>query len=254
MICALMIGRSGSGGFPRKNITKLLGKRLCEYSLIAAKKSKYINKIFVSTDCPTIKLASKKYKATIINRPKKLCSNKALGEDVFKHGYFEIKKLLRKQNKDIELMVLLFANVATISTELIDKGIKFLKKNKRFDSAVSTSVYNMWSPLRARKLTKDGSLVPFVPFKTFGNPKTLNCDRDSQGDVYFADMSVTIVRPKCLENMKNNLLPQKWMGKKIAPIKSEAGFDMDYEWQLPLAKYWVKKNNKKKIYGRKKGK
>ena len=54
--------------------------------------------------------------------------------------------------------------------------------------------------------------------------------------------------------MKNNLLPQKWMGKKIAPIKSEAGFDMDYEWQLPLAKYWVKKNNKKKIYGRKKGK
>ena len=76
------------------------------------------------------------------------------------------------------------------------------------------SKYNMWSPLRARKVVKDGSLKPFVPFKTFGNPKTLNCDRDSQGDVFFADMSVSVIRPKCLENMTDNLLPQKWMGKR----------------------------------------
>ena len=103
----------------------------------------------------------------------------------------------------------------------------------------------MWSPLRARKLRKNGSLKPFVPFETFGNPKTLNCDRDSQGDVYYADMSVSVVRPKCLEEMKNGLLPQKWMGKVIAPIKSEAGFDLDYEWQVPLAEYWIKKNLKK---------
>ena len=241
MICALMIGRAGSKGFPKKNITKILGKRLCEYPLIAAKKSKYIDKIFVSTDCPTIKSVSRKYKAVVINRPKTLRTNSALGESVFQHGYFQIKNFLKKENKNIELVVLLFANVATISHELIDKGINFLRKNKNFDSAVSTSIYNMWSPLRARKLLKNGSLIPFVPFKTFGNPKTLNCDRDSQGDVYFADMSVSIVRPKCLENMKKNLLPQKWMGKKIAPIKSEAGFDMDYNWQIPLAEYWIKK-------------
>ena len=103
----------------------------------------------------------------------------------------------------------------------------------------------MWSPLRARKLGKDGFLKPFVPFKIFGNPKTLNCDRDSQGDVYYADMSVSIVRPKCLENLKSGLLPQKWMGKKIAPIKSDAGFDVDYEWQIPQLQYWLKKNKVK---------
>ena len=53
-----------------------------------------------------------------------------------------------------------------------------------------------------------------LSFETFGNPKTLNCDRDSQGNVYFADMSVSVVRSKCLENLKEGLLPQKWMGKK----------------------------------------
>ena len=171
-----------------------------------------------------------------------MCNSSALGESVYEHGYFEIKKDLKKKSKKIELIVLLMANSATVTWKMIDKGIKFLRRNKSFDSAVSTSIYNMWSPLRARKLDKKGALKPFVPFKVFGNPKTLNCDRDSQGDVYYADMSVSIVRPKCLENLKSGLLPQKWMGKKIAPIKSDAGFDVDYEWQIPQLQYWLKKN------------
>ena len=255
MICALMIGRAGSKGFPSKNVKYILGRRLCEYPLIAAKKSKYIDKIFVSTDCPIISRTSKKYGANIIKRPKKLTNNKALGDHVFEHGYFEIKKMLAKENKKIELIVLLFANAVTVNNKLIDTGIQILKKKKLFDSAVSTSVYNMWSPLRARKLHKDGSLKPFVPFKTFGNPKTLNCDRDSQGDVYYADMSVSVVRPNCLEKLSEGLLPQKWMGKKIAPIYSKAGFDVDFAWQLPLAKYWlIKKGFRNKYVKRSKKK
>ena len=50
-------------------------------------------------------------------------------------------------------------------------------------------------------------------------------------------MSASIVRPKCLENLEKGLLPQKWMGKKIAAIKNTAGFDIDFEWQLPQLKY-----------------
>ena len=242
MICALMIGRSGSRGLPKKNTKKVCGRYLCEYSLIAAKNSKYIDRIFISTNDPIIMKIGQKYGATIIKRPKHLAGKHSLGEDAFRHGYYKIKKILQKQNISIEQMVLLFANVATVNAELINKGIEFLRKNKTFDSAVSTSIYNMWSPLRARKLMKDGSLKPFVPFETFGNPKTLNCDRDSQGDVYFADMSVSVVRPKCLEQMKNGLLPQKWMGNKIAPIPSWGGCDVDYNWQIPTVEYWLRKN------------
>ena len=171
-----------------------------------------------------------------------MATNRALGEHVFEHGYFQIKKDLKLIKKKVELIVLLMANAATINAKIIDKGIEILKKNKNFDSAVSTSVYNMWSPLRARRLGKDGTLKPFVPFKTFGNPKTLNCDRDSQGNVYFADMAVSVVRPKCLENLKSGLLPQKWMGNKIAPIPSWGGCDVDYNWQIPTVEYWLRKN------------
>ena len=246
MICALMIGRAGSTGFPKKNIKKVLGKRLFEYPLIACKNSKYVDKIFVSTDCPVITRVSKKYGAIHIKRPKKLTTNKALGEHVYEHGYFEIKKMVNLGVKNIEFIVLLMANAPTITGKLIDKGINILRRNKNLDSAVTTSIYNMWSPLRARKINNRNLLKPFVPFETFGNPKTLNCDRDSQGDVYFADMSASIVRSKCLEKLKEGLLPQKWMGKKIASIPSWGGCDVDYEWQLPMVEFWLKKNGYKK--------
>ena len=130
MICALMIGRAGSVGFPNKNIKKVLGRRLCEYPLIACKNSKYVDKIFVSTDCPIITRTSKNYDAIHIKRPRRLANNKALGEHVFEHGYFEIKKLLNLHTKDIEFIVLLMANAATVSGKLIDKGIRILKRNK----------------------------------------------------------------------------------------------------------------------------
>ena len=247
MICALMMGRAGSIGFPEKNIKKVLGRHLFEYPLIASKNSKYIDKIFVSTDCPIITRVSKKYGAIHIKRPKKLANNKALGEHVYEHGYFEIKKILNLDVKHIEFMILLMANAPTITGKLIDKGINILRRNKNLDSAVTTSIYNMWSPLRARKINNRNLLKPFVPFETFGNPKTLNCDRDSQGDVYYADMSASIVRPRCLENLKEGLLPQKWMGKKIASIPSWGGCDVDYEWQLPMVEFWLKKNGYKKF-------
>ena len=242
-----MMGRAGSTGFPKKNLKKVLGRKICEYPLIACKNSKKVNKIFVSTDCPTIKKICKNYKGIYIPRPKNLATKSALGEDVYEHGYKEIKKILKLKSKDIEFIVLLMANAPTITSDLINKGINILRKNKKLDSAVTTSIYNMWSPLRARKISKDGTLKPFVPFKTFGNPKTLNCDRDSQGNVHFADMSVSIVRPRCLDNLKSGLLPQKWMGNKIASIPSWGGCDVDYEWQLPMVEFWLKKNGYKKF-------
>lgn len=242
MNIAIMIGRAGSKGFPGKNIKMINNKMLCEFPIIAAKKSKLVDKIYVSTDCKIISRVAKKYKCEIIKRPKKLSGDKALGDHVFEHAYFEAKK---RNSKKINYVILLFANAPLVTSQMINQGIQKLNKNKKADSAVSTSVYNMWSPLRARRLDLNGFLKPFVPFKTFGNPKTLNCYRDSQGDVYFADMSLSVVRKECLEKLESGLLPQKWMGRKILPILCEGGLDIDYEWQVPQVSYLLKKWKKK---------
>ena len=98
MIIAIMIGRKGSRGFPGKNTYKVLGRALCEYPLIAAKKSKYIDKIYVSTDCDKIKKISSKYNVEFIKRPKKLNTSKALGDHVFEYSYNQVKKKNKKKN------------------------------------------------------------------------------------------------------------------------------------------------------------
>jgi len=239
MIAALMIGREGSVGFPGKNVYPILGKPMMAYPLLAAKNAKTVDKVYISTDSPKIKFVGREYGAEIIDRPSELCTKEALGEHAFVHGYHYIKE---KTGQDIELVVLLFCNAPTILPETIDEGVDILRKNPRYDSAVTVSRYNMWSPLRARKEGDDGLLYPFVPFEIFGDPKTLNCDRDSQGDVWFADMSVSIVRPNCLEHLMEGLLPQKWMGQKIFPLKQWGGCDVDYEWQVPQVEFWLKKH------------
>ena len=60
--------------------------------------------------------------------------------------------------------------------------------------------------------------------------------------MFFADMSVSVVRPKCLENLRNGLLLKNgW--EKIAPINLMEDRHR-LHWQLPSVEHWLKKNFK----------
>lgn len=238
MIPALLLGRKGSVGFPGKNTTKILGRALCEYPILAAKNSHYVDRIFLSTDDPKLKEIGLTHNIQIIDRPEFLCTNTALGEDAYKHGYETIKAL----NPDVEIqfMVLLFCNAPTLLASHIDKGIEVLRKDVTLDSAITVSQYNWYSPVRARKIGIDGLLEPFIPFESYPSNINIDCDRNTQGDVYFADVSVSVVRPRCLDNLQDGTLPQKWMGKRIHPIQNWGGIDVDKEWQMPLVEYWLR--------------
>ena len=244
MIVALIMGRKESKGLPEKNTYQVLGKPLAYYPMSAAKECRDINKVYLSTDDEKLMQFAGENNIEIIKRPPELCTDEALGEDVYVHAY----RVVRERNKqdDIEIVVLLMCNAATVTSEIISAGIKVLRQNPDYDSAVTVSRYNMWAPLRARRIGSDTLLHPFVSFKAFGDPQTLNCDRDSQGDVWFADMGASVVRSRCLDNIEYGLLPQKWMGQKIYPLKQWGGLDVDYEWQMPQVKFWLEKNLNKK--------
>ena len=237
MIAALALGREGSVGFPGKNVMELMGRPMMVYPLLAARHARHVNEVYVSTDSQRIKEIARASGASIIDRPPELATKEALGEDAYVHGFRHIRDVLKQ---DVEMVVLLFCNAPAVLAQTIDEAIEALRRDPSLDSAVTVSRYNMWSPLRARCVGKEGILEPFVPFETFGDPKTLNCDRDSQGDVWFADMSLSVVRPRCLENLQGGLLPQKWMGNRIWPIRQEAAADIDYPWQVPGIEYWLK--------------
>ena len=162
MICALMIGRAGSQGFPGKNLKNVLGRKICEYPLIAAKKSKYIKKIFISTDCPKISQVGKKYRAVLLDRSKHLATNKALGEDVFEDAYFKIKKFLQKENEKIELLVLLMANAPTITNKLIDKGYNNIYYSTKTSHNYVDAVTAQWQSNVVPGFTTSAKTRPLV--------------------------------------------------------------------------------------------
>ncbi len=239
MICALLIGREGSTGFPGKNLYPVLGRPMAYYPMRIALSCKSIDRLYVSTDSIEIKDIAIKCGGHIINRPPELATNEAVGEDSFVHGAEEIEKLLNIEGEKLEFIVLLFANAVTFTPAKIEEGIRKLRADSAYDSAVTVSCYNMWSPVRARKINDHGLLEPFIPFDKFSNKEALSCDRNSQGDVWFADMGFSIVRPHCLKNIQNGLLPQKWMGKSICPIKQWGGLDVDEPWQIPIIESWL---------------
>lgn len=231
-VVALVIGKKNSVGFPGKNTMEINGFPSCEYSFMAAKKLK-IKNIFVSTDCPKIKEISEKYNSIYIDRPENLAKPESLTEDVLVHAYNEIKKKI-----DAQIIVLLFANNPAISTNLIEEGIKILQSDKSYDSAFSVCKYNMFSPARARKI-EDGKIKSFVDLKHLNNVSSI---RSSQGDTYFCDLSVQVIRSEAFERMNEGMQPFQWMGRQSYPLYNSYGFDIDEKWQKVAVELWLKEN------------
>ena len=235
MIAALIIGRAGSTGFPGKNIRPIVGRPLVAYPILAAQNSKLVDRVYVSTDSPEIMEIGRQYRAELIERPDYLATKQALSQDAFKHGYETINELIKPEK--LEMIVLLFANGATITPGLIDKGIETLRANPGLDSAVTVSQYNMWSPLRAHKI-ENGRLLPFFDSGIF---ERANCDRDFQGGVYFPDCSAFVARPICFD-YNYGKPPFPWIGRKIFPLEQWGGLDVDYKWQFPMVEFWLREH------------
>lgn len=236
MIPALLIGRGGSSGFPHKNVTPVLGRPLMTYAIMAAQHARLVTpgQVYLSTDSDAMKEVGARAGCRLIDRPDYLATNEALAEDAFIHGFQTIRDA---SAEPIEAIVLLFCNGATITPGIIDRGIEGLRADASLDSAATVSRYNMWSPLRAKKI-EDGLLKPLIPLEFWGD---VSCDRGSQGDTFFADCSAFVCRPQCLEPGYGDL-PFRWMGRTVLPLEQWGGLDVDYPWQLGQVEYWLRQH------------
>lgn len=78
--------RGGSKGIPNKNIVDVYGKPLIGYTIEAAKQSKYLDHIYVSTDSESIAQVCRNYGININElRPSELATDEAQTIDVLRH-------------------------------------------------------------------------------------------------------------------------------------------------------------------------
>lgn len=235
MNCALLIGKKNSSGLPGKNVMKILGRPMVEYSLMAASHSRFIDAIYVSTDCPEIKRIASLYGAKIISREEELCQGDTPTEHVFRHGY----DFICRDSGRPKMISLMFANSPDVTSMLLDEGFSMLEKNEEVDAVVSVSKFNMFSPMRARKVDEKGLTEPLLDIESIAN----SFDRDAMGDIYYCDFGVQVVRPeRCLEEGSVNAAPFRWLGKTQLAMKRDIGFDVDFKWQVPVVEMWLSEN------------
>lgn len=126
-IVCVIPARAGSKGLPGKNIKKLLGKPLIAYSIEQARKSKYIDRVIVSTDSKKIARVARRLGAQVpFLRPKYLANDKSSTINVLLHAI----DWLEKERFAFDILVLLHVTSPLRSVDDIDRSIALLfKKN-----------------------------------------------------------------------------------------------------------------------------
>lgn len=149
---AIIPARGGSKRLPRKNVLDLCGKPLIAWSIEAGMKSKYLDKVVVTSDDEEILDISKSYRAQSIKRPNELANDTATTFDAIKHTIDNIEVY--------DYVVLLQPTSPLRDEKHIDEAIELLE-TKNADAIVSVCEMEH-SPLWSNVLQKDGSMNNFL--------------------------------------------------------------------------------------------
>lgn len=101
-IAAIIPARGGSKGIPRKNLRRVGGIPLIGRAVLAAKGSRWVQQVFVSTEDAEIAVVAQQYGADVIWRPADLATDTASSESVLLHALDEIE---RKWAKQVDVLV-----------------------------------------------------------------------------------------------------------------------------------------------------
>jgi CMP-N-acetylneuraminic acid synthetase len=232
-ILAIIPARSGSKGIINKNIRILAGKPLIAHTIIAAKKSKYINRVIVSTDDKKISNISRSYGADVpFLRPRKLARDNSSTVEVVKHT---LEYLRNSKSYVPDIIVILQPTSPFRKAKLIDSSIEKLKKTGA--SCVLTVTKIKKHPFSSFWLR--GAILK--PFKQ--NFSSYN-QRQKYPALYFPTGEVYTFWYKTLKNHGSIY------GKKIKPIivNTETAIDIDTPFDLfiseMISKYWNKYKRK----------
>lgn len=153
-ILAIIPARAGSKGIKDKNIIDLNGKPLIAYSIEAAKKSKYIDRIVVSTDGEKIATVAREWGAEVpFLRPNYLASDTAKTIDAMVHCI----ETLKEMGDEYDYVVLLQPTQPLRTAKHIDEAIEQLISSGE-ESLVSISKVKH-HPILIRTLDDTGHVV-----------------------------------------------------------------------------------------------
>lgn len=220
-VVGLITARGGSKGIPRKNIKLLAGKPLLAWTIEAARQSRLLSRLILSTDDDEIAQTAREWGADVpFIRPEELARDDSSHISVVRHA---ADWLEQHEGRCPEFLMILQPPTPLRTAADIDGAIE-LANEKGADAVVSV-VEARHHPYLTRRMTETGSLVEFVP-----------CDieyprRQDLPPAYAINGAVYLIRCSRLPQLET-LVPHGSLGFVMPPERS---LDIDTLWDFHLA-------------------
>lgn len=232
MNIALLTGRGGSVSLPDKNVLPVLGRPMMAYPAIMAKQAKLIDDVYLSTDGEALKAVGRQLGIKIIDRPQELALPTSQHRDAIEHALNN----LAGQGVHPEIIVVLLCNVGTHRSGLIDECVQLLLDHPELDSVVTVDERNEYHPLRAKRLSPDGLLEPFIEVE--GKVST---NRQDLNPCYFLDHTLWALRVStCFGQLTQGQPPWDFMGNRILGLPNRGAIDIHTQEDLAYTEAWLK--------------
>ena len=227
-ILAIIPARGGSKGVPKKNIIEIGGKPLIAYSIHCGLDSKYIDKVFVSTDDREIARVAKSFGGEVpFLRPEELAQDGSKTIDSLVYTVNKLKEL----GETYDYLVLLQPTVPLRKTFHVDEAIEKLLESDFHDLVSVSEVHD--HPILMRKIKDNGELENLLPL-----PSSVR--RQDFPSVYRVDGAIYIM--KLDENFNLNTSPND--GKLSYIMEKKYTTDIDTYLDIKIVEYYLEEERK----------
>jgi len=206
----LILAKEGSVGLPGKNIWKIRGRSLLQWTIEEAKDSKKVDAVYVSTNGRETADIAMKAGAEVVMREHELAKNEKFMESVD-----QAIKFIKNKYNDLSIIAIPQCVAPFRDPDIFDRCISFLLENKDYDSAVTIRKTG-YIPEALMKI-QGGDLIPYFP----ETQKDVSGSRqDSDG--YEIDHTVECFRYESWLNRQKGIKPWNYLGKKIKGIEQNS--------------------------------
>lgn len=227
-ILGLIPARGGSKSIPRKNIALLCGKPLLAYTCEAALKSKFFDRLILSTDDKEIASVGKKCRVDApFLRPSELARDESGMREVIVHALDFLEKSEQYVPK---IIVLLQATSPLRTVHHIDAAIELLQKSGA-DCVVSvTEVPHQFTPASLMKLEHE-RLKPYQDSAPL-------LRRQDKPKIYARNGPAVLVLQR-----SSFLKHQNFYEGDVRPfmMSAQESIDIDTPFEFELAEYFLQK-------------
>ena len=216
-VIAVVIGRAGSKGLPRKNALPVAGVPMIAHTVRFALRSRLVGRVVVSTDGEEIAAIARDEGVEVSMRPAELAGDTATVDSAVRHA---VTALGARE----PIVVILYGNVPVRPADLADRAVARLVETGA-DSVQSYYRVGKTHPYWMSRLDEAGRVSQFVENRIYR--------RQELPPLFMPDGGVIAVRRASLFDVREGE-PHAFFGRDRRGIETQEGEVIDVDSELDL--------------------